>query len=74
MVQGAMKIVLGAMYEPRYLRVSHGFHPNHLCYITFKQIKQEWKGTHMQLWFVTTTSLDENENAFISFMTNGVQN
>jgi retron-type reverse transcriptase len=45
MMQGVIKIVLGTIYEPRFLRVSHGFHLDHLCYTTFKHIKQEWRRT-----------------------------
>jgi retron-type reverse transcriptase len=37
--------VLGAIYEPRFLRASHGFRLDHLCYTAFRQIKQKWRGT-----------------------------
>jgi hypothetical protein len=45
MVHGAVNIVLGAIYGPRFLRVFHGFCLDHLCYTTFKQIEQKWRGT-----------------------------
>jgi retron-type reverse transcriptase len=41
MMHGVVKIVLGTIYEPRFLRVSHGFHLDHLCYATFRHIKQD---------------------------------
>jgi quinol-cytochrome oxidoreductase complex cytochrome b subunit len=35
----------GVIYEPKLLKVSHGFRLDHLCYTALKQIKQEWRGT-----------------------------
>jgi hypothetical protein len=33
---GTMKIMLGAIYEPRFLKASYGFRLDHLCYNTLK--------------------------------------
>jgi retron-type reverse transcriptase len=51
MVQGAVKIVSGDIYEPRFLKASHGFCLDHLCYTVFRQIKREWIETPWILEF-----------------------
>lgn len=47
-VQQAMRIVLEAVLDPRFLDTSHGFRPRKGCHTALRQIR-EWKGVS---WFI----------------------
>nr|YP_009568396.1 hypothetical protein [Orbilia oligospora]QBL02026.1 hypothetical protein [Orbilia oligospora] len=44
LVQEAMRIILEAIYEPKFLDTSHGFRPGRSCHTALKEISK-WNGT-----------------------------
>lgn len=44
LVQEAMRIILEAIYEPKFLETSHGFRPGRSCHTALKDISK-WNGT-----------------------------
>lgn len=49
LVQEALRMVLEAVYEPVFLKVSHGFRPKRSCHTALTSLKKEFNGTR---WFV----------------------
>lgn len=47
-IQQAMKLVLEAILEPKFLNSSHGFRPKRGCHTALREVR-EWKGVS---WFV----------------------
>lgn len=48
-VQQAIRMVLEQIYEPLFLRTSHGFRPSRGCHSALEQIKRNWTNTS---WFL----------------------
>ena len=48
LVQEACRIILEAIYEPKFSNLSHGFRPNRSCHTALKEISK-WTGTK---WFI----------------------
>lgn len=49
LVQEVLRMILGAVYEPIFLDVSHGFRPKRSCHTALKQLRREFNGTR---WLV----------------------
>ena len=49
LLQEAMRLILGAIYEPTFSDYSHGFRPNRSCHTCIKQLKREFTGA---IWFI----------------------
>lgn len=49
LVQEVLKMILEAVYEPIFLKVSHGFRPNRSCHTALKELKKEFNGSR---WFI----------------------
>lgn len=49
LVQEAMRMILEAIYEPRFSNRSHGFRPNKSCHTALTQVKHDFTGIR---WFV----------------------
>ena len=49
LVQEAMRLILEAYYEPRFLDSSHGFRPGRGCHTALADVKRKFQGT---VWFI----------------------
>ena len=49
LLQGALRLVLNAYYEPQFSDCSHGFRPNRGCHSALGEIVKRWAGT---VWFI----------------------
>ena len=49
LVQEALRMVLQAVYEPVFLKCSHGFRPNRSCHTALAELKKEFGGAR---WFI----------------------
>lgn len=49
LIQEALRMVLEAVYEPVFLKVSHGFRPKRSCHTALTSLKKDFNGTR---WFV----------------------
>jgi len=49
LLQGAIRLILNAYYEPQFSDCSHGFRPNRGCHTALGEIVTRWWGT---VWFV----------------------
>jgi retron-type reverse transcriptase len=45
LVQEIIRLILGAIFEPRFQEESHGFRPNRSCHTALKQINQKFQST-----------------------------
>lgn len=48
-VQGAIILVLEAIFEPSFLQHSHGYHPNRACHSALEEVKQTFTAVN---WFI----------------------
>jgi group II intron reverse transcriptase/maturase len=49
LLQEVVRMILESIYEPNFLKSSHGFRPKRSCHTALKQIHDTFTGTH---WFV----------------------
>jgi len=49
LVQEVLRMILEAIYEPVFLKYSHGFRPKRSCHTALQEIKYSFKGTR---WFI----------------------
>src|SRR5437870_1375934 len=53
LLQGVIRLILEAYFEPRFSDHSHGFRPERGCHTALREIYYNWGGT---IWFIRETS------------------